>query len=157
MVEILKKGEIAPDFELLNQDGKKVKLYDLKNKYKILYFYPKDGTKGCTTEALDFSDKIVELKDKGAVVIGVSKDSVKSHKNFAEKYWLKQELLSDESTEIVRKYGVWQIKKIRGKDYEGVVRMTYLIDENNKVVHVWEKVKLATHVKDVIEKIKELG
>ncbi len=150
-------GEKAPDFCLPDDSGKEICLKDLKGKWVVLYFYPKDNTPGCTKEAQDFSEKLEEFEKLGAVVLGVSPDSVESHRKFKEKRGLKVTLLSDVNKEIVQNYGVWQKKKMCGREYFGVVRTTYLIDPQGNVVHVWKRVRVKGHVDKVLEKIKELS
>ena len=120
----------------------------------ILYFYPKDMTPGCTTEACDFQESISKLKRNGAVVIGVSKDSVERHVKFKEKYSLKFPLIADEDGKICEKYGVWQKKKLYGKEFMGIVRSTFLIGENGKLLKVWPKVKVKGHVAEVLDAVK---
>jgi len=149
-------GKEAPDFCLLDENGQKVCLSDFKRKWVVLYFYPKDNTPGCTKEAENFSELLPEFEKLGAVVIGVSPDSVESHKKFKEKRGLKVKLLSDESKEVLKTYGVWQKKKMYGREYMGVVRTTYLIDPEGKVAHVWKRVKVKGHAEAVLNKLKDL-
>jgi len=153
---VLSQEDTAPEFCLKNEDGKEVCLEDFRGKWVVLYFYPKDNTPGCTREAQDFSEKLEEFEKLGAVVLGVSPDSVRSHKRFKEKKGLKVTLLSDEEKKVVETYGVWQKKKVCGRECYGVVRTTYLIDPEGKVAEVWEKVKVKGHVDAVLEKLKEL-
>jgi len=153
---VVEPGQKAPDFCLLDENGDTVCLKDFKGKWVVLYFYPKDNTPGCTKEAQDFSDKLDEFEKLKAVVIGISPDSVESHRRFKEKKGLKVKLLSDEGKEVVNAYGVWQKKKNFGKEYYGVVRTTYLIDPEGKVAHLWKKVRVKGHADAVLEKIKEL-
>lgn len=141
----------AIDFCLKNQDGKDVKLSDFKGKKVVLYFYPKDNTPGCTMEANDFKNKIEEFRAKNTEVIGVSKDSVKSHNNFACKYELPFSILSDENLEMLEAYGVWQEKSMCGKKYMGIVRTTYIIDEDGKVLHAIKVSKVPGHVEKVLQ------
>ncbi len=143
----------AIDFELPNKNGELVKLSNYKGKKIILYFYPKDNTKGCTLEALDFKANLEAFKEKNAVVIGISKDSVKSHCNFSDKYELNFELLSDENAEVIENYGVWQLKKNYGKEYYGIVRTTYIIDEEFNIQNVYKVSRVDSHVKKVLEEI----
>jgi thioredoxin-dependent peroxiredoxin len=153
MIEIGKK---APEFCLKDKDEKKVCLKDLKGNWVILYFYPKDMTPGCTQEACDFSVNIKDFEGLEALIIGISPDPPESHRKFAEKYKLKITLLSDESLEVLQKYGVWQLKKMMGKQYFGVVRTTYLLDQEGKVANVWESVSVKGHIEEVKNKLKEL-
>jgi len=149
-------GHPAPDFCLPDQDGRELCLKDLRGRWVVLYFYPKDNTPGCTAEALGFSDLLPEFERLGAVVIGISPDSVESHRKFREKKGVKVRLLSDEGKEVIEAYGVWQKKKNFGKEYFGVVRTTYLIDPDGKVAHLWKKVRVKGHPGAVLEKLKEL-
>lgn len=140
---MLEAGKKAPDFTLSDQDGKPVSLKDFKGQKVILYFYPKDMTSGCTKQACSFSELYPQFREKGAVVLGVSKDSVASHKKFEEKYGLPFRLLSDEGLEVIKAYDVWQEKSNYGKKYMGIVRTTYLIDEEGKILKAFGKVKAA--------------
>jgi len=149
----LQTGVKAPDFTLLNKDNKKVKLSEYIGKKVILYFYPKDNTAGCTTEACDFRDRIKDFSNKNVVIIGVSKDSTKSHMNFSEKYQLPFELLSDPDGEVCEIYGVWQMKKNYGREYMGIVRSTYVIDEQGIVEKCYKVSRVKGHVEKVLEEI----
>ncbi|KLO20973.1 bacterioferritin comigratory protein [Marinitoga sp. 1197] len=144
------------DFEIIETNGNIIKNEDLKGKWIVLYFYPKDNTPGCTTEAKDFSSLIDEFKKLNAEVIGISPDDVEKHKKFISKHDLKIKLGSDENKELLERVGVWQKKKMFGKEYYGVVRTTVLIDPEGKIAYVWEKVKVKGHVEEVLNKIKEL-
>ncbi|TDT71956.1 peroxiredoxin Q/BCP [Hypnocyclicus thermotrophus] len=148
--------EKAKDFKLLNQNGETRKLSDYKGKWIVLYFYPRDNTPGCTLEAKDFTSLKSEFEKEEAIIIGISKDSVKKHKNFVEKHDLKIELLSDEDLKVLKDYGVWQLKKIYGKESYGIVRSTFLINPEFEIVFKWEKVKTKGHAETVLEKLKEL-
>ena len=149
----LEIGLEAPGFCLPNQDGEEVCLHDFEGNWVILYFYPKDNTKGCTLEAIDFTLNKKEFENMGAVVLGVSPDSVKSHKGFCQKHDLRITLLSDTEHAVLEKYGVWQLKKMYGREFYGVVRSTFLIDPMGKIAHVWRKVRVGGHVEDVKEKL----
>ncbi|TBR81273.1 thioredoxin-dependent thiol peroxidase [Campylobacter novaezeelandiae] len=149
----LKIGDYAPAFELLNQDGIKISLKDFIGKKVILYFYPKDNTPGCTIEACDFSEDYEKFSEKNAVIIGISPDSVKSHTNFIQKYNLKHILLSDSEKEISRIYGAWGIKKNYGKEYEGIIRSTFVIDEKGKIIKIYKNVKAKNHAQKVLEEL----
>ncbi len=140
---MLEIGQKAPDFTLPDQDGKPVTLKDYRGQKIVLYFYPKDMTSGCTKQACSFSELYPQFREKGAVVLGVSKDSVASHKKFEEKYGLPFRLLSDEGLEAIKAYDVWQEKSNYGKKYMGIVRTTYLIDEEGKILKAFGKVKAA--------------
>ncbi len=153
---MLNVGDKAPEFCLPNQDEVEICLRDLKGKWIVLYFYPKDNTPGCTTEACDFTASLPDFESLDAIVLGVSPDSPKKHKNFIEKKSLKITLLADEEKEVCESYGVWQLKKLYGREYMGVVRSTFLIDPDGKIAEKWEKVKVKGHVEAVKEKLKEL-
>lgn len=144
-------GIKAPDFALPDQNGDMHSLSDYRGKKVILYFYPKDNTSGCTRQACGFSDRYPQFKEKGAVVLGVSKDSVASHKKFEEKYGLPFTLLSDTELEVIKAYDVWKEKKNYGKVSMGVVRTTYLIDEEGLIVKAMDKVKAADNPQEMLE------
>ncbi len=154
---MLEIGTKAPEFCLPNQDDVEICSRDLKGKWVVLYFYPKDNTPGCTTEACEFTEALPDFADLDAIVLGVSADSTQKHRNFIEKKDLGITLLSDESTQMMQQYGVWQMKKNFGKEYMGIVRSTYIIDPKGVVQAVWTKVKVKDHVAKVHEKLKELG
>ena len=145
----------APDFALSDKDGNTVRLSDFRGKKVILYFYPKDNTPGCTRQACAFGGAYEEFKELGAVVIGISKDSAESHRKFAEKYDLPFILLSDPEHKVIEDYGVWQEKKLYGKVSMGVVRSTYIIDENGLVEKVMPKVKPDTNAAEILEYLKK--
>jgi thioredoxin-dependent peroxiredoxin len=151
---MIEEGKKAPAFKLKNQDGKTISLNDYKGKNIVLYFYPKDNTSGCTKEACNFRDEFPKFKNVDAVILGVSPDSVASHKKFAEKYDLPFNLLSDEGKEVLEKYGVWQEKSMYGRKYMGVVRTTVVIDQNGKIRKIFPKVKVDGHNKEVLEALK---
>ena len=140
---MLSIGTMAPDFTLPDQNGATHSLSDYRGQKVILYFYPKDNTAGCTRQACGFKDLMPQFREKGAVILGVSKDSVASHKRFEEKYGLPFTLLSDEEKTVIQAYDVWKEKKNYGKVSMGVVRTTYLIDENGVIVRAFDKVKAA--------------
>jgi peroxiredoxin Q/BCP len=147
----LKVGQKAPDFTVMNDSGEKVKLSDFKGKKVVLYFYPKDDTPGCTKEACAFRDGISEMKKKGAVVLGVSADSVESHKKFKNKFDLNFPLLADTDKKIIEGYGVWKEKSMYGKKYMGIERTTFVIDEQGKISHIFPKVKVDQHYDEVLQ------
>ena len=149
-------GKKAPEFCLPNQDETEVCLRDTKGKWVILYFYPKDNTPGCSTEACDFTSAMDDFEDLDAVILGVSPDSPKKHRNFIEKKELQITLLSDENKAVCESYGVWQLKKMCGREYMGVVRTTYIIDPNGKVAYRFDKVRVKGHVQKVKAKLEEL-
>ncbi|MFA7315149.1 MAG: thioredoxin-dependent thiol peroxidase [Candidatus Magasanikbacteria bacterium] len=146
----------APTFDLLDQDGKKHNLADYAGKLVLLYFYPKDMTPGCTIEAKCFRDRNNELKKFGVQVLGISVDSIESHKKFNEKHGLNFPLLSDEKKDVVEKYGVWKQKSMFGKKYMGIQRDSFLIGKDGKIIKHYEKVNPATHVDEIIEDLKKL-
>jgi peroxiredoxin Q/BCP len=150
----LKIGEAAPDFEIPASNGEKVKLSNFKGKNVVLYFYPKDMTPGCTTEACDFRDYHDEFSKLNAVILGISTDSLDKHKKFIEKYDLPFLLLADEDHEVCELYGVWKLKKNFGKEYMGIERSTFVIDQEGKLVKEWRKVKVKGHVEEALEFIK---
>ena len=147
---MLEIGTKAPAFTLPDQNGQMRSLSDYQGKKVILYFYPKDMTAGCTKQACAFGELYPQFREKGAVVLGVSKDSVASHKKFEEKYGLPFTLLSDEETKVIQAYDVWKEKKMAGRTYMGIVRSTYLIDEEGVIVKTYEKVKPADHGGEVL-------
>ncbi|NOZ66938.1 MAG: thioredoxin-dependent thiol peroxidase [Alphaproteobacteria bacterium] len=153
---MLDVGQKAPDFSLPNENGDIVSLSDFKGKKLVLYFYPKDSTPGCTTEARDFTAKKAEFEAAGAVILGASKDSIKRHQNFIAKQDLKINLISDEDGILCEAYGVWILKKLYGREYMGIERATFLIDQNGVIQKIWHKVKVKGHVDAVLEAVKEL-
>jgi peroxiredoxin Q/BCP len=155
-IKLLKVGDDAPNFCLIDKDNKKVCLEDFRGKYVILYFYPKDNTPGCTTEAIGFTSILPDFQKLDAVVIGVSPDSPESHAKFAEKKNLKVILLSDEDKKVLKQYGAWGKNKFRGKEYIGVIRSTYLIDPEGKTAHIWPKVSVIGHAEEVKNILTEL-
>ena len=150
---MLTAGTKAPDFSLPDQDGEMHTLKEYAGRKVILYFYPKDNTPGCTSQACGFSELYPQFTEKDAVVLGISKDSVASHKKFQEKYNLTFTLLSDPELTAIRAYDVWQEKKNYGKVSMGVVRTTYLIDENGMIAKVFEKVKAAENPTEMLEEL----
>jgi len=151
----LEVGQKAPDFTVLDDEGKKVKLSDFKGKKVVLYFYPKDDTPGCTTEACAFRDGIAEIKKHGAVVLGVSVDSVQSHQKFKKKFDLNFPLLADADKQLVEAYGTWQEKSMYGKKYMGTVRSTFIIDEQGRITHIFPKVKVSEHYDEVLQALAD--
>jgi peroxiredoxin Q/BCP len=147
---MVKEGSKAPDFTARNQNGEKVRLSDLKGQRVVLYFYPKDDTPGCTKEACSFRDADDVFAEKGIKVLGVSTDDEKSHQKFISKFSLPFDLLADTDKEIVEKYGVWGEKSMYGKKYMGTMRKTFLIDEDQKVVKIFDKVNVAEHADEVL-------
>lgn len=152
----LKVGADAPNFCLPDKDNNEVCLDDFKGKFVVLYFYPKDNTPGCTTEAIGFTGILPKLEKLDTIVIGVSPDSPESHAKFIEKKDLKVTLLSDKDIKVIKKYGKWAKKKFQGKEYMGVVRSTFLIDPNGKIAHIWSKVSVNGHPEEVQKVLTEL-
>ena len=151
----LKEGDKAPDFSLPASTGETIALKDLAGKKVVLYFYPRDSTPGCTTEACGFRDANDDLKASGAVVLGVSADSLKSHDKFVTKHDLNFPLLSDEEKTVATAYGSWGEKKQYGRTYMGMFRKTFLIDEQGKIQRVWPNVKVKDHAEEVLAAVKE--
>jgi peroxiredoxin Q/BCP len=149
-------GEEAPDFTLPDAEGHPVHLADLRGSKVVLYFYPKDDTPGCTTEACSFRDAWQELGAEGAKVYGISRDTGKSHQKFANKYGLPFTLLSDEDGEVARKYGVWVQKSMYGRTYMGMARTTFYIRPDGKIGHVWEQVKPEGHAQKVLDYVRRV-
>jgi peroxiredoxin Q/BCP len=150
-------GQPAPAFSATNQDDKTLSLLDFQGSWLILYFYPKDNTPGCTTEAIDFSQKQAEWENLNVKVLGVSPDSVKSHCKFIEKHSLTVQLLSDPDHQVADSYGVWALKKFMGKEYMGIIRSTFLIDPAGNLAYIWPSVRVKGHVESVLSKVKELA
>ena len=154
---ILEAGAQAPEFKLANKDGKNIGLKDFAGQWVILYFYPKDNTSGCTKEAIAFSGLQKEFKDKNAVILGISPDSEKSHQRFAEKHDLRVELLSDPDHTVCEAFGVWQLKKMCGRESMGVVRSTFIINPEGSIEKSWTKVKVDNHAENVYQSLCDLG
>ncbi|MFM1655295.1 thioredoxin-dependent thiol peroxidase [Brevibacillus sp. B_LB10_24] len=148
-------GQEAPAFSLPASNGETISLDSLRGKNVVLYFYPKDMTPGCTTEACDFRDYHPEFEKLDTVVLGVSPDDLKSHDKFIAKHDLPFVLLADTEHKVAEDYGVWTLKKMYGKEYMGIERSTFLIDKEGKIAKVWPKVKVAEHVQEVLQYIKE--
>ena len=153
---MLQIGDTVPDFCLPNQDDEEICFRDVKGGWIVLYFYPKDNTPGCTTEACAFTQAEPEFIDMNAKILGVSPDSTQKHRKFIEKKELTITLLADEEKELCNLMGVWQLKKFMGKEYMGVVRSTFIINPEGKVAAVWSKVRVKEHVEAVKEKLLEL-
>jgi peroxiredoxin Q/BCP len=146
----------APDFTLPDQDGRIHTLSEYRGKPLVLYFYPKDDTSGCTKEACGFRDDYSAYQAAGVTILGVSPDSSKSHTNFITKYELPFTLLADPEREVLRMYGAWGLKKMYGREYEGVLRTTYLIGADGKIVKIYKKVKPAAHSAEILAALEEL-
>lgn len=156
MEKKIKVGDKAPIFKAKDEKDEVVSLEDLKGKWVVLYFYPKDLTPGCTTEACNFTAALPEFKNKNAVIYGVSPDTSELHRKFIEKQSLTISLISDTDKKVCEQYGVWQLKKLYGKEYKGVVRSTFLINPQGEIAHIWEKVKVDGHAEDVLKTLKSL-
>ena len=151
---LLKTGQKAPAFTLMNHAGQKVSLKDFAGKKLVIYFYPKDDTPGCTKESCDFRDQFEPVKKTGAMVIGVSKDSVASHLKFKNKYSLPFDLLSDEEGKMCEAYGVWKEKSMYGRKYMGIERTTFIVDESGKIAKIYPKVSVTGHVDEVLKDLQ---
>jgi peroxiredoxin Q/BCP len=149
---MLKIGDKMPEFEVMDQDGKVVSSKELLGKKTIIYFYPKDNTSGCTAEACSLRDNYDAMIAKGYNVVGVSKDSVASHKKFAQKYELPFTLLADTSTEMIQAFGAWGEKSLYGRKYMGTLRLTFIFDEKGTLIEIIEKVDTKNHAKQILEK-----
>ncbi len=143
-------GQIAPDFTAPDRSGASFCLQDFKDRWLVLYFYPKDNTPGCTTEAIEFTAKLAEFQAANAQIVGISPDSIAAHAKFITKHDLGIVLLSDPEHQIADLYEVWQLKKFMGKEFMGIVRSTFLIDPQGKIVHIWSNVRVKNHVDNVL-------
>jgi thioredoxin-dependent peroxiredoxin len=153
---MLKEKSIAPKFTLNSTGNNKYSLKDSQGKYVILYFYPKDDTPGCTIETNDFNKLLTKFKKLNCEVYGISKDNIKSHNKFKEKYKIKFDLLADDEIKIVKSYKVWAKKKFMGREFMGVVRSTFLIDPKGKIVKIWDNVKVKDHAQEVLDSLKHI-
>jgi len=153
---MIKENTKAPDFILPSTNGENQKLKDLLGKYVVIYFYPKDDTPGCTIETNDFNKLLPKFKKLNCEIFGISKDNIKSHDKFREKFKIKFDLLSDEEIKVLKKYKVWGKKKFMGREFMGIIRSTFLIDKKGKIVKVWDNVKVKDHAKEVLETLKLL-
>ena len=151
---MIKENIKAPDFNLLSTSGEKQKLKDLLGKYVVIYFYPKDDTPGCTIETNNFNKLLTKFKKLNCEIFGISKDTIKSHDKFREKFKIKFDLLSDEEIKVLKKYKVWGKKKFMGREFMGIIRSTFLIDKKGKIIKVWKNVKVKDHAKEVLETLK---
>ena len=153
---MIKENTKAPDFTLPSTNGENQKLKDLLGKYVVIYFYPKDDTPGCTIETNDFNKLLPKFKKLNCEIFGISKDTIKSHDKFREKFNIKFDLLSDEEIKVLKKYKVWGKKKFMGREFMGIIRSTILIDKKGKIIKVWDNVKVKDHAKEVLETLKSL-
>jgi peroxiredoxin Q/BCP len=154
---MIQDGDKAPDFELATDDGGKLKLSKLKGKPVVLYFYPKDDTSGCTAEAKDFTCLAADFRKAGAEIIGVSPDSVESHRKFHKKHDLKVRLAADEDKAVANAFGVWTEKSMYGRKFMGVERSTFLIDKKGRIARSWRKVRVPGHAAEVLAAAKEIA
>jgi peroxiredoxin Q/BCP len=152
----IKTGDPAPKFCLNDQDGGEVCLEELLGRWIVLYFYPRDNTSGCTKEALDFSSAIEELRSLGAEVFGVSPDSTESHRKFKDKHGIEVTLLSDPDHRVLQAYGAWGTKKMYGKEHQGVLRSTLIIDPSGEIARIWRRVRVKGHVDEVLEVLRSI-
>ena len=153
---MLKINTKAPHFTLASTNKTDYSLKNSSGKYVVIYFYPKDDTPGCTVEANDFNKLLPQFKKLNCEVFGISKDNLKSHDKFKDKYKLKFDLLSDEELTVLKKFKVWAKKKFMGREFMGILRTTFLIDKKGKILKIWENVKVKDHAKEVLETLKEI-
>ena len=153
---MIKENTKAPSFKLLSTSNYEYSLKDSLGKYVVIYFYPKDDTPGCSIEALDFNKLLPKFKRLNCDVFGVSKDSLKSHDKFKDKYKIKFDLLSDQDLKILKKYEVWAKKKFMGREFMGILRTTFLIDTKGKIIKIWKNVKVKDHAKEVLNKLHSI-
>ncbi len=154
---MLKNNSKAPDFKLPSTNKSNYQLKDSLGKYVVIYFYPKDDTPGCTIETNDFNKLLSKFKKLNCEIFGISKDNLKSHDKFREKFKVKFDLLSDEETKVLKKYKVWGKKKFMGREYMGISRSTYLINPKGKIVKIWENVNVKDHALEVLETLKSIS
>ena len=153
---MLKDNIKAPNFELLSTSKKNYSLKDSIGKYVVIYFYPKDDTPGCTIETNDFNKLLLKFNKLDCEIYGISKDSLKSHDKFRDKYKVKFDLLADEEIKVLKKYKVWGKKKFMGREFMGIIRTTFLIDKKGKIIKIWENVKVKDHAKEVLGTLKNI-
>ena len=153
---MLKNNSKAPNFKLLSTSKEDYSLKDSLGKYVVIYFYPKDDTPGCTIETNDFNKLLTKFKKLECEIYGISKDSLKSHDKFRDKYKIKFDLLADEELTVLKKYKVWGKKKFMGREFMGILRTTFLIDKKGKIIKIWENVKVKDHAKEVLGTLKNI-
>ena len=153
---MLKNNSKAPNFKLLSTTKEDYSLKDSLGKYVVIYFYPKDDTPGCTIETNDFNKLLTKFKKLNCEILGISKDNLKSHDKFRDKYKIKFDLLADEEIKVLKKYKVWAKKKFMGREFMGIVRTTFLIDKKGKIIKIWNNVKVKDHAKEVLETLKNI-
>ena len=152
----MKENSKAPGFSLPSTSNNKYSLKDSLGKYIVLYFYPKDDTPGCTIETNDFNRLLPKFKKLNCEILGISKDNLKSHDKFRDKYKIKFDLLADEEIKVLKKYKVWAKKKFMGREFMGIVRTTFLIDKKGKIIKIWNNVKVKDHAKEVLETLQNI-
>jgi thioredoxin-dependent peroxiredoxin len=150
-------GQPAPNFTAPNRAGENVSLQDFKGRWLVLYFYPKDNTPGCTTQAIDFTSKLADFHSLNTEIVGISPDSIASHDKFITKHKLEVMLLSDPEHQIADSYEVWQLKKFMGKEYMGIVRSTFLIDPQGNIAQIWPNVKVKNHAEIVLDRLQQVS
>ena len=153
---MIKEKNLAPAFKLPSTNKKEFSLKDTLGNFVVLYFYPKDDTPGCTIETNDFNKLLPKFKKLNCEILGISKDNLKSHDKFRDKYKIKFDLLADEEKKVLKKYKVWAKKKFMGREFMGIVRTTFLIDKKGKILKVWENVKVKDHAKEVLETLQNI-
>ena len=153
---MIKEKNLAPTFKLPSTNKKEFSLKDSLGNFVVLYFYPKDDTPGCTIETNDFNKLLPKFKKLNCEILGISKDNLKSHDKFRDKYKIKFDLLADEEKKVLKKYKVWAKKKFMGREFMGIVRTTFLIDKKGKILKVWENVKVKDHAKEVLETLQNI-
>ena len=152
----MKENSKAPSFSLPSTSNNEYSLKDSLGKYIVLYFYPKDDTPGCTIETNDFNKLLPKFKKLNCEILGISKDNLKSHNKFRDKYKIKFDLLADEELKVLKKYKVWGKKKFMGREFMGIIRSTYLIDKKGKILKVWDNVKVKDHAKEVLKTLQNI-
>ena len=153
---MIKEKNLAPAFKLPSTNKKEFSLKDSLGNFVVLYFYPKDDTPGCTIETVDFNKLLPKFKKLNCEIIGISKDNLKSHDKFRDKYKIKFDLLADEEIKVLKKYNVWAKKKFMGREFMGIVRTTFLIDKKGKIIKIWNNVKVKDHAKEVLETLQNI-
>ena len=153
---MIKEKNLAPAFKLPSTNKKEFSLKDSLGNFVVLYFYPKDDTPGCTIETVDFNKLLPKFKKLNCEILGISKDNLKSHDKFRDKYKIKFDLLADEEIKVLKKYNVWAKKKFMGREFMGIVRTTFLIDKKGKIIKIWNNVKVKDHAKEVLETLQNI-
>ena len=153
---MIKEKNLAPVFKLPSTNKKEFSLKDFLGNFVVLYFYPKDDTPGCTIETVDFNKLLPKFKKLNCEILGISKDNLKSHDKFRDKYKIKFDLLADEEIKVLKKYNVWAKKKFMGREFMGIVRTTFLIDKKGKIIKIWNNVKVKDHAKEVLETLQNI-